>query len=203
MIQRSRPEEERHGMSRTVRKATPIIMDGGLTINTRKSNLSDVPPPDKDFNILGDVWSILVLGNCSVALDPRNLKTVLYFHPRFVSFRNLWWHVCCWRHGLSRRYDPPQRTTTIRRHTKLEYEVNTRKERETYLLRARTGHSDTSTYSWNDIVDRLNCVINLLGFFLRTLEISGCRIPSWHSVLGCVFYCHSKNPWILHQCGQF
>ena len=39
--------------------------------------------------------------------------------------------------GNLRRYDPAQQTTTIRRHSKLECERNTRKERKTYLLHAR------------------------------------------------------------------
>ncbi len=38
---------------------------------------------------------------------------------------------------MCRRYDPAQQTTTIRRRTKFECELNTRKERETYLFRTR------------------------------------------------------------------
>jgi hypothetical protein len=37
--------------------------------NARKTSLSDVPLPDQDVNILGDVWSILVLANYSAVLD--------------------------------------------------------------------------------------------------------------------------------------
>ena len=62
--------------------------------NARKTSFSDVPvrvpPPDQDVNILGDVWSILVLANYSVSLDHRHLESVLYFQSCFVSFRYVW-----------------------------------------------------------------------------------------------------------------
>ena len=170
----------------------PSIRDLRADYNTRESRLSDVPSPDKDVNILGDVWSILVLDNHNDALD------LLHFQSWFVSFRNLWWHVSCWRHGLHRRSDPAKQTTTIRHHTKLECECNTRKERETYLVWERkldmeippvsdtfqaggvndlfveitvdasfaTG-TDNSFSLLPDIVDRLKCFTNFLTF-LRT-----------------------------------
>ena len=46
--------------------------------DTRKSSLPDVPPPEKDVNILGDLWSIL-LANYSAARDRRHLQPVLHF----------------------------------------------------------------------------------------------------------------------------
>ena len=65
-----------------------------------------------------------------------HLNPVLYLNPCLVIFWYLWWRVYywCWRHGLCRRYDPTQQTTTIRRHTKLECDHNTRKQRHSYLL---------------------------------------------------------------------
>ena len=54
--------------------------------------------------------------------------------------------VCCWRHGLYRRYDPGQ-TTTIRRDTKLECENNTRKEIDSYLFHARKLDMEMSSDS--------------------------------------------------------
>jgi hypothetical protein len=56
--------------------------------NTRKTSLSDVPPPDQDVNIFGYVWSILVLVNYNVGLDHRHLESVLHLQPCFVNFHN-------------------------------------------------------------------------------------------------------------------
>ena len=57
--------------------------------DTWKSSLSDVPPPDKDVNILGDVWSNLVLVNYSTARDGRHLYPVLHFQSCFVHFLSM------------------------------------------------------------------------------------------------------------------
>ena len=76
-------------------------------------------------------------------ISHRHLQSVLYFQSCFVRFRYLWWHVSCWRHGLLRRYDPAQQTTTIRRHTKLECDHNTRKERDPFLLFVRKLDMET------------------------------------------------------------
>ena len=62
----------------------------------RKSTLSDVPPPDKDVNTLGDVSSILVLANYSAALDrtesfgtiDNSWKIVSYYHTYESSNRH-------------------------------------------------------------------------------------------------------------------
>jgi hypothetical protein len=79
-----------------------------------KTTSSDVPPPDQDVNILCDVWSILVLVNYSAALDHRHCISSLV-----LSASDIWWFATwSWRHGLSRRCDTAQQTTTIRRHTK-------------------------------------------------------------------------------------
>jgi hypothetical protein len=104
--------------------------------NARKTILSDVPPPDQDVNILGDVWSILVLANYNSGLYWRHLEPVLNLQSCFVSFRCLRWFTTWW-YSLRRRYDPTQQTTTIRRRAKFECELNTRKERETYMLLPR------------------------------------------------------------------
>ncbi len=125
--------------------------------NVRKTSLSDVPPPDQDVNILGDVWSILVLVNYSVALDLRHLESVLYFHPCFVIFRYLWWFVTwSWRHGLRKRYDPAQQTTTIRRHTKFQVWPQ-HEEGDSFRLLSIHLYNRTDsgrTHRWNVHTDR-------------------------------------------------
>ncbi len=35
--------------------------------------------------------------NGILVTNHRHFQSVLHFQPCFVSFRYLWWHVCCWR----------------------------------------------------------------------------------------------------------
>ena len=88
----------------------------------------------------------------TLVTNRRDLQSVLYFQSCFVSFWYLWWYVSCWRHGLCRRYDPAQQTTTIRSHTKLEFEFNTRKERDSYLLRTR------KSWTWRCLPSTSRCM---------------------------------------------
>jgi uncharacterized protein YjhX (UPF0386 family) len=143
-------------------------------------------------NILGDVWSILVLVNYSVALDLRHLESVLHFHPCFVIFRYLWWFVTwSWRHGLWKRYDPVQQTTTIRRHTKFQVWPQ-HEEGDSFRLLSIHLYIRTDsgrTHRWNVHTDHGEVITN-------------CRIlvfvtDLWHLrlVASCFESCFTRESW--------
>ncbi len=73
-------------------------------------------------------WCLIHPRSCQ--LQRCSGSQALHFHPCFVRFRYLWWFsTWSWQHGLRRRYDHAQQTTTIRRLTKFQCDLNTRKGR--------------------------------------------------------------------------
>ena len=71
------------------------------------------------------------------------------------------------------KYNPKQVTTTIRRHTKLECEHNTRKERETYLLCVRNLDMEMTTDTLEtDTVNEMFVSVTVDPSFTTKQEIS-------------------------------
>ena len=100
-------------------------------------------------------------------------RSVLYFHPCFVIFRYLWWHVSCWRYRL----------------------LNMRKERDSDLFRTRNLDIVMTLDTLEPVVlgwlDNVRCTTHRWNTHTECGEgITNCRllVPLTDSSLPCSIF---------------